>query len=283
MGPQHLRTPSGHTAPIISFDVSFTHMATICLDETLRIWDTQTGELRYMLKTNDTTVCSKFRNGELYRTLHGHNTTVTSVTIEKLRGTGAIVSASSDGEVRMRAYQSILSRPEPDGEAIVFPRPMRIRFVSVILVFYLQPILDIALGGKGLALKPISPKELLEVLDYKYLTNTAMKHINSFIDKPISEFSQMIAEIVHYGLGLRYNTSRGTAVNPENRSPILDPEVLLASRPNRAMIEQKDVEPAAEVQKQRKERDNKAEVMKTDLQTNLQREKEKKRKWWKKF
>lgn len=108
--------------------------------------------------------------------------------------------------------------------------------MGVIIVFYPQPILDIALGGKGLALKTTSPKERLKVLDYEYLKNTTMKHIRSFIDNPIPEFGQIIPEIVHSGLGLRYDTRWGTAVNPKDGSPISDPEVLLASRLDRAMI-----------------------------------------------
>ena len=65
-----------------------------------------------------------------------------------------------------------------------------------------------------------------------------MEHIRSFIENPIPEVgvSGIISEIVHCGLGLGYNIHRGIAVNPKDGSPILDPEVLLASRLNWAMI-----------------------------------------------
>ncbi|KFA80055.1 hypothetical protein S40288_10654 [Stachybotrys chartarum IBT 40288] len=44
-------------------------------------------------------------------------------------------------------------------------------------------------------------------------------------------------EVVHCGLGLGYDMRRDTAVNPKDGSPISDPEVLLASRLDRAMID----------------------------------------------
>lgn len=109
--------------------------------------------------------------------------------------------------------------------------------MGVIMVFYPQPILDIALGRMGLALKTTSPEQRLKVFDYRCLHDTAMKQITSFTDNPIPEYGQIIPEIVHCGLGLLYDKRRGTAVNPKDGSPISDPELLLASRLDRVLIE----------------------------------------------
>jgi hypothetical protein len=74
-------------------------------------------------------------------------------------------------------------------------------------------------------------------LDYELLKNTTLVHIKSFIDNPIPGFGLIIPEIVHCGLGLGYDRHRRTAVNPKDGSPISDPEMILASRLDRAMIE----------------------------------------------
>ncbi|GAB1319606.1 hypothetical protein MFIFM68171_09816 [Madurella fahalii] len=227
-------------------------MATGSFDRTIRIWNTSTGKLLQTLSGHKAPIASvafiagnshvasasgntvriwQVETGKLHRTFQGHTAPVTSITFEDIRDTKVMITTSSDGEMRIWAYERLMDTIVADHE------PWRNLTMGVIIVFYPQPILDIALGGKGLALKTTSPEERLKVLDYEYLTNTTMEHIRSFIDNPIPQFGHIIPEIVHCGLGLRYDTRRGTAVNPKDGSPISDPEVLLASRLDRAMIE----------------------------------------------
>ncbi|KAF7860392.1 hypothetical protein EAF04_008518 [Stromatinia cepivora] len=248
-----LQTLSGHTDAVISMAFSYDLMVTSSFDRTVRIWETRTWELLHTLSGHVAPVTSvaidsvdmhvasasgktvriwRAETGKLHREFHGHTADITYVTFGVVRGTRVIITTSSDGEVRIWAYQTLL-----DELIAADNEPLQNTALGVIMVFYPQPILDIALGGKGLALKTTSVEERLEVLDYEYLTNTTMEHIRSFIDNPIPEFGQIMPEIVYCGLGLRYDTRRGTAVNPKDGSPISDPEVLLASRLDRAMIE----------------------------------------------
>ncbi|UKZ78743.1 hypothetical protein TrVFT333_006488 [Trichoderma virens FT-333] len=246
-----LQTLSGHTDEVTSLDVSANVLATGSLDRTIRIWNTRTWELLHTFSCHDQPVKSlafigkhlastsgvtvriwEFETGKLHQSFQGHTAPVTSITFGIARGIQTMITTSSDGEVRIWAYKRLLM-----GHLEADPEPWQNLTMGVIMVFYPQPILDIALGVKGLALKTTTLKERLEVLDYEHLKNTTMEHIRSFIDNPIPELGHIIPEIVHCGLGLGYDTRRGTAVNPKDGSPISDPEVLLASRLDRAMIE----------------------------------------------
>lgn len=247
-----LQTFSGHTEAVTSVSLHRDFMATGSFDRTVRIWNTRTGKLLHTLSGHSGPVTSvafdaedmhvasgsdstvriwQVETGKLYRTFQGHTAPVTSIIFGDLRGTAAIITASSDGEVRIWAYRNLLDELMSDR------RPMQNMTMGVIMVFYPQPILDIALRGKGWALNTTSTKERLEILDYEYLRNTTMEHIKSFVDNPIPEFGQIMPEIVHCGLGLGYDTRQKTAVNPKDGSPISDQELLLASRLDRAMIE----------------------------------------------
>ncbi|KAK4032464.1 WD40-repeat-containing domain protein [Parachaetomium inaequale] len=251
-----LRTLAGHTDAVTCMalaDVGV--LATGSFDRTIRIWEISTGELLHTLgghqapvtsvawareNTGDMHVASASGNtvriwhvetGQLLRTFQGHTADVISVTFARTPSATVMLTASSDGEVRIWAYQTLIDiRMRGSG-------PWQNLKMGVIIVFYPQPILDIALAGKGLALKTTSPEERLEVLDYEYLTKITRDHICSFIDNPIPEFGPIIPEIVHCGLGLGYDTNKGTAVNPKDGSAISDQEVLLSSRLDRALIE----------------------------------------------
>lgn len=242
-----LQTLSGHTNEVTSLEFSANVLATGSLDRTIRIWDTRTWELLHTFSNHDQPVQSlaflgqhlasasgvtiriwDFATGKLRQTFQGHSAPVTSITFGIVRDTQTMITTSSDGEVRIWAYKRLLMEDLGSGQNLS---------MGVIVVFYPQPILDIALEAKGLTSEITGPEERLKVLDYDHLKEVTMQHIRSFIDNPIPEFGQIIPEIVHCGLGLGYDTRQGTAVNPRDASPISDPEILLASRLDRAMIE----------------------------------------------
>lgn len=247
-----LKTLSGHTDRITSMALDGHHMATGSADRTVRIWNMKTGKLLHTLSghgapvtavgldaehmhvmstSNETIHIWHAETGKLQRTVQGHTAAVTSITFGEVGSAWAMITTSSDGEVRTWALRNLMN------ELRGVHGPKKNIHMGVIMVFYPQPIVDLALGQKGLSLKTTSPKKRLEVLSYERLKNTAMENIKSFIDNPIPEFGQIIPEIVHCGLGLGYDTRRGTAVNPKDGSPISDPELLLAGRLDRAMIE----------------------------------------------
>lgn len=119
--------------------------------------------------------------------------------------------------------------------------------LPIIMVFYAEPILKLALQAEGLdptENKPwmkISTQDLLKggrTLSYAALKTAARDHIFSFVELGGSEGLQLfIPEIVHSGLGLGYDVQKGVAKNPLTGEPITDLEVATASRLDRAMIE----------------------------------------------
>ncbi|KAK6821994.1 hypothetical protein PG987_014819 [Apiospora arundinis] len=246
-----LRILSGHTGAVTSLAVSSTFIVSGSDDDTVRICDTSTGELLRQHRSGDGPVVAvavgishlAFASARTVYIWDFHNThcldfrvkswDITSLNFGHALGTGAIITGSSGGEVQTFAFQGATHEYQKA------PVSHKNRHLSAIMVFYPQPILDIALRGKGLSLKTTDPKERLRVLGYDYLKRTTMEHVESFIipDNHIPEFGSIIAEIVHCGLGLHYNIHLGTAVNPKDGSPITDLEVLLASRLDRAMIE----------------------------------------------
>jgi WD40 repeat protein len=166
-----LRTFSGHTDAVISMALDADLMATGSLDRTVRVWNTRTGNLLHTLSGHDTPVTSvafdaedmhvasasgnrvqiwQVETGKLHRTFEGHKAPDTSVTFGSVRGTLAIMTASSDGEVRIWAYQRLME--EVMANSGVVPNLHK----SIIMVFYPQPILDIALRRKGLTLNTTS-------------------------------------------------------------------------------------------------------------------------------
>jgi hypothetical protein len=180
-------------------------------DKTARIWEVDTGKP--------------------YLTLEGYTEPVTSVSFMHGRGRSQIVTASCEKVVWIWGYQAAW-------EKLLSDRPTGSNTaMRVIMVFYPQPIRDIALKNKGLTFQTTTPEEQLEKLDYEYLVQTTKEHIMSFVDTPIPDYGPFIPEIVHSGLGLGYNVRQRTAVNPKDGSPIKDRDVLLASRLDRAMIE----------------------------------------------
>lgn len=101
--------------------------------------------------------------------------------------------------------------------------------VRVIVVFYSQPIMR-------LALKRFS-REDPGRLSYEQLLVTARDHIESFNTIMQPGIGQFIPEIVTSGLGLGYSIINDTAKNPLDGSPIKDPEVIVQARLDRAMLQ----------------------------------------------
>jgi hypothetical protein len=126
--------------------------------------------------------------------------------------------------------------------------------LPLIMVFYSQPIIDLALQELGMDPKQIADKKKssigYEYLGYEHLLAVAQKHILSFVEiggrqvtNQLSDtevdpvYPLLIPEIVHSGLGLGYDRDSGTAVDPLDGSIIDKPEVIFMSRLDRAMIE----------------------------------------------
>jgi hypothetical protein len=238
-------------------------LAVACWDNSLHLWaigDTSTARPSRTIKGNERTIKAiaidpsnvhvavatgflikiwEISTGELYQELRGHRTLVTSLAFGLVRGTMALTTTSMDGEVRIWAYQPLHDPRSPnrghtkDGK------------LGIIMVFYPQPIMEIALKDKGLPVElPDTLKsdrrvwmERLEKVTFLDLKKTAMEHIRSFIDIPIPQFGNVILEIVHSGIGLGYNESVGSCTNPKNGHAIKSAEVIFISRLDRAMIE----------------------------------------------
>ena len=113
--------------------------------------------------------------------------------------------------------------------------------VRIIVVFYSQPIMKLALKrftredpGR------LSNDELLEKagrLSYNQFLQTARDHIQSFNKIIQPDVCQFIPEIVSSGLGLGYSVKNDRAINPLDGTVIKDPEVIFESRLDRAMIQ----------------------------------------------
>ncbi|KAF9698433.1 hypothetical protein EKO04_003822 [Ascochyta lentis] len=121
--------------------------------------------------------------------------------------------------------------------------------LPLIMVFYSQPIIDLALEAIGKDPRDHADADRLN-LRYEHLLNITETHVLSFIEiagrqvtNQISDtkvdpvYPLLIPEIVHSGLGLGYDIRTGTARNPLDGSLITDPETILSSRLDRAMIE----------------------------------------------
>lgn len=181
-------------------------------DGSIKIWDVKDGTLVYVFQ--------------------GHETCVTSLGFGAIRVTDTIMTGSKEGQVRIWGYKSEVQT----ALSLKHPKPYK-PHDRVIMVFYPEPIVKIALERKGCAVEDTTPDELLELLDLEYLTMTTRNHIMSFIMNPVPGYGQLIPEIVHSGLGLGYDALRGTAANPKDGSPITDPEIIFAARLDRAMID----------------------------------------------
>lgn len=107
--------------------------------------------------------------------------------------------------------------------------PMRL-----IIVFFDQPIVDIALEKKNLDSKSQDDRRSLE---YDYLLEITREHISSFKEVIDRNGAQFIPEIVHKGLGLRYDKVEDRAFNPLDGKEIEDEDVRLESRVDSALIE----------------------------------------------
>jgi glycerophosphoryl diester phosphodiesterase len=121
--------------------------------------------------------------------------------------------------------------------------------LPLIMVFYSQPIIDLALKAIGKDPGDHADADRLN-LRYEHLLNITQTHVLSFVEiagrqvtNQISDtkvdpvYPLLIPEIVHSGLGLGYDIRTGTARNPLDGSLITDPETILSSRLDRAMIE----------------------------------------------
>jgi WD40 repeat protein len=230
-------------------------LAVACWDNSLHLWaigDTSTARPSRTIKGNERTIKAiaidpsnvhvavatgflikiwEISTGELYQELRGHRTLVTSLAFGLVRGTMALTTTSMDGEVRIWAYQPLHDPCSPnrghtkDGK------------LGIIMVFYPQPIMEIALKDKGLPVElPDTLKsdrrvwmERLEQVTFLDLKKTAMEHIRSFIDIPIPQFGNVILEIVHSGIGLGYNESVGSCTNPKNGHAIKSAEVIFTA------------------------------------------------------
>lgn len=181
-------------------------------DGSIKIWDVRDGTLVYVFQ--------------------GHETCVTSLCFGAIRVTDTIMTGSREGQVRIWGYKSDVQA----ALSLKHPKPYK-PHDRVIMVFYPEPIMKIAMERKGRAVEDTTPEELLELLDLEYLTTTTRNHIMSFIMNPVPGYGQLIPEIVHSGLGLGYDALRGTAVHPKNGLPILEPEAIFAARLDRAMID----------------------------------------------
>ena len=103
----------------------------------------------------------------------------------------------------------------------------------IIMVFYSQPLVGLALQGKGIDSLAATPTDRFN-LKYKEIYDTVMDQVSSFIGIRGLNFTP---EIVHTGLGLGYDIQTGNARNPLDGTTITDAEVILESRIDRAMID----------------------------------------------
>ena len=255
-----LRKFSDHTCTPSCIALDNYFLAVGSVEGIMQIWDTETGKLlnkfqgyqgnieAVALDAGDQHVAAtagksvkiwKVYSGELYQELKGHTANVTCLAFGVVRGTRALITTSSDGEVRIWAYRTLHEQESPDRGR------MNDGTLGMIMVFYSQPIMNIALTNKGLPLKlPGNPMndwsmwmERLEKVTFDDLKQTAREHIRSFIENPIPTFGHVIPEIVHSGLGLGYNNSGCRSLNPKNGDTIKSAEVTFNSRLDRAMIE----------------------------------------------
>ncbi|KAM0351662.1 hypothetical protein ACHAPU_002672 [Fusarium lateritium] len=113
---------------------------------------------------------------------------------------------------------------------------------SLIMVFYTDPIIELALKEKGMT-KHSRIQDKLEHLSLEHLTKVSRKHIMSFVDTLVNEGEgvySFILEIVYSGLGLGYHGYPGIttkAANPLTGDELNKPEVIFESRVDRAMID----------------------------------------------
>ena len=113
--------------------------------------------------------------------------------------------------------------------------------LSIMMVFYSQPLVSQALQDKGINPKSASLGDRLG-LEFEEIYNAVINQVLSFIeifdiDQGEMQRCSFIPEIVHTGLGLGYDVSTKRVRNPLNGEPIKDLEVTFESRVDRAMIE----------------------------------------------
>lgn len=127
----------------------------------------------------------------------------------------------------------------------------KVNGTRLIMVFGAGKIIDLAVKAKAISDKDSkSPKELLKLLDYKFLYKIAFRHITSFTHSIIPGFSQIVPEINHSGLGLGYNLTKDLNpdlaeklnLNFDARSPldhriIGSEKVIFESRVDRVLID----------------------------------------------
>ncbi|KAI0546426.1 WD40-repeat-containing domain protein [Xylaria curta] len=221
-------------------------------DSTVRVWELPSGELLHLFRGHKmpiTSVASRnngieivsaskdktikvwdVSKGTLRCTIEGYASPVTSLALypSYLYGGWQILTASCDKALRIWDFRDEIEEPEKN----VSPWGMR-----AIMVFSPRPIMDIALKGKNLTMNNSTAQQRLESLDYPYLVKVTRSHIDTFLNVSLPRYGQLVPEIVHSGLGLGYDIRRSKAANPKDGSPISDPNVVLASRLDRAMIE----------------------------------------------
>ncbi|CAI7569709.1 unnamed protein product [Penicillium glandicola] len=117
---------------------------------------------------------------------------------------------------------------------------------NLIMVFYSEPLVDLALQQKGMSLQA-SIQERWDGLSLEHLTEVARDQILSFVDIEISEgVYNFMLEIVYGGLGLGYHgyppssgqkKRRKGPANPLDGEPLMELEFKFESRVDRAMID----------------------------------------------
>jgi hypothetical protein len=110
-----------------------------------------------------------------------------------------------------------------------YDSPLRFPFLAI-MVFYPDPIIDLALKDKHIHLKKVGRY----TLSYERICDVFRTQLLSF--HSANEYC-FIFEIVFTGLGLGYNVQNGTARNPLDGTLLTDPDVIFQSRVDRAMID----------------------------------------------
>lgn len=103
------------------------------------------------------------------------------------------------------------------------------------MVLYLQPVVALALKAKGINPDTASLADRSRPA-FQDIRDMVMEQVLSFLEIGVQGLN-FVPEIVHTGLGLGYDVQTGRSLNPLDGTAITDPEVILASRSDRAMTE----------------------------------------------